>query len=767
MSQPTTGFTSTLEQTAKRYAESVEAHESRALSPLLSNWERVRSGVQADLDALLARVAEAKAAGEALSPSWLYRERRYRALIETVNAEVARYATQVGPYVQNMQQDVAEQARAQAASLVEAGVTRGIGATVAFTVAQPATLETLAGFLAPGSPLQALIDDMGPETAAGLRGALLQGIVRGKGPAWIARKAGVALDLPRRRAVTIARTEGARVYNAVTRGVYQENADVLEGWEWVASLDKRSCVACIVMHGTIHPLTDTLDGHPNCRCAMSPRTRSLADLLGDPSIPDTQPPRGRGMTWLRRQSAADQREIMGPVRYRAFKAGEISLSDMVARSRDPQWGSMRRERSLLEIREGRNANVMPKVEPPQERPRTTRTPEVVPEPVVVPQVAQRPAEARPALVYDGKAEWARWGKGRDRNMTPLTPAERERYEAALPRYETNLAEARDNAATAKAAVKQHQDRLKVDLPDAAQRAAYAKADPVLAALKERAATMNRMVKTEEEALAYIQGRLDAGAPVFNPDNPLEFYGNQVVTYGTKRATVTHQGLRDLEEHVSPDQHRVVQEWFTGRMGAGVHIGTVTLPKLDGLMGLATQRTSDGRGWSGVGGVMSGERRVVAVAGSGNYRHEVSWTGVDGQRITFRHTSVMVHEFGHGLDMALGHARRTRGGAATIESATPEFMAVNQRMLGTRPDNYFTPVAHTGAADPARSGRMEMFTQSYQAWARTTGYAKRDRARAILESIDSADKGPSALDAAEAMVDYLDGMDARLARTLGS
>jgi len=95
---------------------------------------------------------------------------------------------------------------------------------------------------------------------------------------------------------------------------------------------------------------------------MVPRTLSWAQI--NPSltgVPDTQPSLLSGADWLELQPEAVQRAMLGLLKFQAWKAGQITVADMVARTYSPVWGTMRRERSMKEILEGRNANTLPEL----------------------------------------------------------------------------------------------------------------------------------------------------------------------------------------------------------------------------------------------------------------------------------------------------------------------------------------------------------------------------------------------------------------------
>jgi hypothetical protein len=116
---------------------------------------------------------------------------------------------------------------------------------------------------------------------------------------------------------------------------------------WVAALGPRSCAACVAMHGSFHPVTERLDGHPNCRCTMVPRTKAWEDL-GLEGVPDTRPQVGRGGDWLDEQPEAVRREILGVTGAEAYDRLEVDVQDFVGRKQHARWGSMRHARSLTD-----------------------------------------------------------------------------------------------------------------------------------------------------------------------------------------------------------------------------------------------------------------------------------------------------------------------------------------------------------------------------------------------------------------------------------
>ena len=363
-------------EVAAQFQRELGLSQQAAEDQMLAAWRDAYAKVRDEYQQVLDKIADAVEAGQDVSPAWLYQQTRLEAAGATAREQMALYARQAENGVQQAQEAAARQGQGHAASLVQEAASQ-VNLEGSFVDLNPDNLRHLTGHLADGSPLAGLFSGLGDEVADQARAALVNGVTLGWNPNTMAQQIAQTLDMPRHRAVTVMRTESQRVYREVARETYQANSEILVGWVWTATLSARTCPACLAMHGSVHPVTETLDGHPRCRCAMVPRTPSWADLgMGD--LEDVRPPLGDGEAWLKAQPPRTQRAILGPAKWSAWTRGDISLSDMVARTRSADWGTMRRERSLLEIRQGRNANTMPDVQPkapPRQRATTMLAPE--------------------------------------------------------------------------------------------------------------------------------------------------------------------------------------------------------------------------------------------------------------------------------------------------------------------------------------------------------------------------------------------------------
>lgn len=352
MASPVQANRGRLYDDAEAFARALEAREDDTVEAMLEAWLDAYWGVRQSLDQFLAMVAAARAAGEEPSPSWATRSDRLNRLLVATATEVDRYATATSTQATAVQVAAITMGAEQAASLVTTAAP-GVEATLAVVAPQP-LVEALAGFAGDGGTLAGHLRSTLPaDTVDAIRQTLNRGLAEGHGIDRMRRAVTRDMQLTRTRAETILRTESLRVYREVHRQTYEANADTLEGWVWHANLDGATCLACWVMNGTLHPVGSTLDGHPRCRCVMVPRTKSWADLGVD--LPDRRPKLVEGARILEAQPSDVQCAVMGPAKFQAFRDG-MPLEDMVGRRSDALWGTMRYERSLVAIREGRDAN---------------------------------------------------------------------------------------------------------------------------------------------------------------------------------------------------------------------------------------------------------------------------------------------------------------------------------------------------------------------------------------------------------------------------
>ena len=194
----------------------------------------------------------------------------------------------------------------------------------------------LAGALyAEGSPLRKLVQSIPGTIGDAVAERLTTALLTGQNPRDAARSVmATGAELTRSRADTIARTELLRAQREATRARL-EDAPGIDEWVWLSAADSRTCAVCWAMHGTRHPVTETLDGHPNCRCTMVPAVPGgSADKI----------PTGEEL--LAKLPEEEARKILGPKRHELWKEGRQSLDDMVGQRSNGAWGTMRTLRPI-------------------------------------------------------------------------------------------------------------------------------------------------------------------------------------------------------------------------------------------------------------------------------------------------------------------------------------------------------------------------------------------------------------------------------------
>lgn len=301
-------------------------------------YARVDLAVQRDLDRLTKRIADARAAGEDLGPSWLPRQAQFRAYQASLARELTKLAPLVADSTDTLVRDAVERATEDAAALA---ATAGVAteSPLTFGGLNARAVEEIVAQTAEG-PLAELIADRVPTFAALSTDILQEAVARGWSPARTARELRRVSGGAFANALTVASTEQFRAYRETTRLSYLENPAVDE-WVWSSRRTKRTCAFCWALHGTRHSTSERMATHPRCGCTMLPFVPDVD--YGDP-----------GEALFARLTDEEQRDILGPGKFDAYKAGEIGLEDLIEQGIHPKWGPVGRERSLRDALAGKS-----------------------------------------------------------------------------------------------------------------------------------------------------------------------------------------------------------------------------------------------------------------------------------------------------------------------------------------------------------------------------------------------------------------------------
>jgi len=148
-----------------------------------------------------------------------------------------------------------------------------------------------------------------------------------------------ALRLVYRNTEAVVRTIFNAVGNEAKAATYAANSDVVTGYRIVATLDSKTSDICIALDGKEFKLDrgPLPPFHPRCRTTtvpiVAPKYR-IPGIEGERASRGADGPEPVGAkltypTWLRRQPAAFQDDVLGPTRARAFRAGELDLRNLI------------------------------------------------------------------------------------------------------------------------------------------------------------------------------------------------------------------------------------------------------------------------------------------------------------------------------------------------------------------------------------------------------------------------------------------------------
>lgn len=147
--------------------------------------------------------------------------------------------------------------------------------------------------------------------------------------------------------MTTVRTAQIKSYQTATHANYLANSRIVPEWIWYAILDSRTCMSCVAKHGSVHPVTEIMQDHHNGRCAPIPKTityKALGINLPDPigEIPS-------GQAWFDAQPESTQRQMMGPGKYDAYKAGKFEFGQLSMSYQDDVYGELIKKATLKEL----------------------------------------------------------------------------------------------------------------------------------------------------------------------------------------------------------------------------------------------------------------------------------------------------------------------------------------------------------------------------------------------------------------------------------
>lgn len=236
-----------------------------------------------------------------------------------------------------------QQAAASAAPALAAGVATAALGTPASGAVVPTTRAS--GLFVPNesaAQVAATIARLAPGVSDAGAQAIAAGVLAGKGPREIARDVRLAANVAPVRALVISRTAVNEGFRRTALVTYQANRDIVTGWRWLCARGPRTCALCWAMDGRIFSVDTPFASHACCRCVPVPITRDLPGFRS-PSLPEP------GRVAFEALSATEQRQILGPGKYRLFLDGLLDWDSLATDTFSAVYGPGRKETPLREM----------------------------------------------------------------------------------------------------------------------------------------------------------------------------------------------------------------------------------------------------------------------------------------------------------------------------------------------------------------------------------------------------------------------------------
>lgn len=216
-------------------------------------------------------------------------------------------------------------------------------------LSEPAINEVVRNTLINGSTIQETVDRFVDDFDGKVTQQLRMGISNGETISELNQRIRGVINTKATHAQTIARTVQTAVSAEIRETTFEENDDVVKGYEWVSVLDTRTSDICKALDGTIYELDDPKrripPAHPNCRSTITPVLKSWKELGLDIDELDDETRRdmsGEAVSaeldygeWLKTQPVKVQDEALGKAKADLFRDNNLDMKDFVNRIGEP------------------------------------------------------------------------------------------------------------------------------------------------------------------------------------------------------------------------------------------------------------------------------------------------------------------------------------------------------------------------------------------------------------------------------------------------
>lgn len=340
------------QQEGQRLLSEVQASRERQNLLLVRDYRQAAERLQSAYNNALPAIASTtEGLFDALVPSY---PRNYDPQSEAIRAALERFKAGIERDLAGLSATLADQSASLQTSGAINGYRAGIanltsgGVRVAFNSVTAQNIVAGIDYV-DSEPFRAAVGGLAEYHAQQAVDIVLSAIAQGQNPRITAQAiAGYfkGSQSPMVDALRLTRT--TQIYSARngTQQIYKQTG--VSQWIWSANLgNPRTCLACIAMHGTLHPVDELLNDHFNGRCAACPVTPRWSELglAGQELQVET------GVDWFNRQDANTQIAAMGPQLFEAWQKGKFTFSPdaVVGTYSNPIFGIMRHRNTNAEI----------------------------------------------------------------------------------------------------------------------------------------------------------------------------------------------------------------------------------------------------------------------------------------------------------------------------------------------------------------------------------------------------------------------------------
>lgn len=150
-------------------------------------------------------------------------------------------------------------------------------------------------------------------------------------------------EVTRRQASTVVRTAVQHVASTARQVTWEKNSDLVQGVEWVSTLDGRTTTQCRSLDGKKFKLDEGPRPpiHANCRSTTAPDLDPAFDFLDEGATRSAAGgPVDANQTyyaWLKSQDSAFQDSVIGPTRGKLLRDGGLTSEQFAALQLDKNW----------------------------------------------------------------------------------------------------------------------------------------------------------------------------------------------------------------------------------------------------------------------------------------------------------------------------------------------------------------------------------------------------------------------------------------------